>query len=106
MPRFTLEHFQEAADKKYGSTVITLPDGDVTLENPLRMTKQRRKALTDCELIEDTDEKLQAVIKAACKPADAKRLLAAVGDDLAVLADIVTEYMQSAQVGEASPSPS
>jgi hypothetical protein len=106
MPKFTLEHFQEAADKKYGPTVITLPDGDVTLDNPIRMSKERRKKLTDSDKIEDVEEKLQAVVKVACEPAEAKRLLAAIGEDLAVLADIVTEYMQSAQVGEASPSPS
>jgi hypothetical protein len=105
MPSITLADIQAAADKKYGPLVIELPDGPVTLVNPLRMNKAARDKLTKLDDIEDPEEKLQTAIRIGAKAADAKRLLAAV-TDLATLAEIVTQWTSSAQVGEASPSPS
>jgi hypothetical protein len=54
----------------------------------------------------DVDEKVAEVIRLAAKPADAKRLLAALGGDLAQLKEIIEEWTGSGQPGEASPSPS
>jgi hypothetical protein len=106
MPNITLADIQAAADKKYGPLVIDgIPGGPVTLVNPLRMDKAKRDKLTHLDDIEDAEEKLATAIRLGTKAADAKRLLAAV-TDLATLAEIVTEWTSSAQVGEASPSPS
>lgn len=106
MPSFTLADIQAAADEKYGPTVIELGDGsDVELVNPLRLPKVARDKLGKLDEIKDPDEKLSAAIKIAARPADAKRLLAAV-TDLATLAEIVTTWTKTAQVGEASPSAS
>ena len=106
MPKVTLASIRDAADKKYGPYVIEVDGGDVTLVNPLRMSKAKRKKLEELDKVEDldTDEKLAETIRIACSAADAKRLLAAVGDDLALLAEIVKAWGATAKVGEASPS--
>lgn len=108
MPKFTLADIREAAEKKYGPFVIELEDGDVTLVNPLKMSKANRKKLTALDDGDDSDvdEKLAATIRLATTPAEAKRLLAAVGDDLPTLAQIVRDWTATAQAGEASPSAS
>jgi hypothetical protein len=107
MPSITLADIQSAADKKYGPLVISdVPGGPVELVNPLRMDKAKRDRLTKLDAIEDPEEKLAEAIRiGVAKASDAKRLLAAV-TDLAALAEIVNAWTSSAQVGEASPSPS
>ena len=107
MPSFTLADIQAAADKKYGPVTITLEGDDVvTLTNPLRLSKANRDKLQALDDEDDVEIKLTGVIKAVASQADAKRLLAAVGGDLATLAQIVTDWQEATQVGEASPSPS
>lgn len=112
MPTFSLADIQKAADEKYGPLVIPdVPGGPVELVNPLRLSKEKRKKLTELDKATDSgeidvDEKIAQVIRLAAKPADAKRLLAAVGGDLAQLKEIVERWTESSQVGEASPSPS
>jgi tail assembly protein len=111
MPSITLADIQAAADKKYGPLVIELPDGNVELTNPIRLSKDKRKALADLDAADadgevDVDEKVAACIKLAAKPADAKRLLAALGGDLAQLKEVIEQWSASSQPGEASPSPS
>ena len=112
MPSITLADIQAAADRKYGPLVIELADGPVELVNPIRLSKEKRKKLTtindgtESGDVEGVEDKLADVIRLAMKPAEAKRLLAAVGGDLAQLKEIVETWTASAQVGEASPSPS
>lgn len=112
MPSFTLADIQAAADEKYGPTVIELEDGPVVLVNPLRMSKATRQKFMalgqpkEGEAEIDVDEKLAEMIRLATKPADAKRLLAAVGGDLAQLKEIVELWTKASQLGEASASPS
>jgi hypothetical protein len=107
MPSITLADIQAAADKKYGPLVVDLGnDKSVTMRNPLRLPKAKRAALAALDGDgADVDAKLAEIVKIACAPADAKALLSAVGDDLPALAEIVSEWTSSAQVGEASPSP-
>lgn len=107
MPKVTLASIVEAADKKYGPYVIEgIEGGDVTLLNPLKMSKVKRKKLSELNEAEsEVDEKLAETIRlAASTQAEAKRLLAAVGDDLAVLGQIVKDWGATAKVGEASAS--
>jgi hypothetical protein len=109
MPSITLADIKRSADKKYGPLVIEdVPGGPVELVNPLRLSKVKRDKLSKIDEVEgDVEKKLTDIITlAVVKPADAKRLLAEVGDDLTVLADICQKWTGSAQVGEASPSPS
>lgn len=101
MPSFTLADIQAAADKKYGPMVIDLGDSKVELVNPIRMSKDKRDKLTALDTEEDVDKKLAAIVRLACSQRDAKALLDAVGSDLGALAEIVTEWSKSSQVGEA-----
>lgn len=102
MPKITLADIQKAADKKYGPLVIAgIEGGDITLVNPLRLPKEKRDAMTALDDVEDVDAKLRTLVELAASPEDAKRLLDAVGDDLAVLAELVGDYTGTAQVGEA-----
>ncbi len=118
MPGITLAQIREAADKQCGPFVIEgIPGGDVTLVSPLRMSKAKRKKLTDLQKKQDElaagDEDLdveqllhEMVYVVAESKAAADRLLKAIGDDLAQLAVVLNEYGQGVQAGEASPSQS
>ncbi|SDI41191.1 hypothetical protein SAMN05421505_14934 [Sinosporangium album] len=115
MPQITLADIKEAADRKFGPLVIDMGDGQsVTLLNPLRMPKTARTKLTALQKELDgedaTDESAEAALPkivrlVAASKADADRLLAAVGDDLATMQEIFEEYAKATQPGEASASP-
>lgn len=113
MPTITLDFINEAADERFGPLVIEGVDGGpVTLLNPIRLSKDKRKALQDMQTdaTDDVDaalDGLRAMVKLVAKtPSDATRLLKAFGDDQAKLAVLLQEYGQASRVGEASPSPS
>jgi NACalpha-BTF3-like transcription factor len=120
MATFTLDSIREAAEKKYGSTDIEIPEGTVRLLNPLRLSKEKRKALMSIQDRLDTEEKegeekeevdqeeiLADAIRLVAEDAKlAEKLLKAVGDDMAMLAEIFSTYTGEAQVGEASASES
>lgn len=113
MPSIQLSDIQTAAEKKYGNLTIDIGDKAVVLRNPMRLSKAERKELFASFKSEDDDETdredgeehLDTVLTiVAASKADAKALLAALGDDLPAKAEVVAEYMKSAQVGEASAS--
>lgn len=117
MATFTLDSIREAAEKKYGSTDIEMPEGVCRLLNPLRLPKEKRKALMsiqdrldtegkdeDAEEVDQEEVLADAIRLVAEEPEQAERLLAAVGDDMAMLAEIFSTYTGEAQVGEASAS--
>lgn len=110
MAGITLENIQKAADDKYGPFVVEgVPGGDVVLVNALRLSKDKRAKLTAMQSDEDgdQDEKLRDMIRLVAQDAaSGKRLLDALGDDLAQLAVVLNEYGQAARLGEASPSAS
>lgn len=105
----TLDSIRAAADAKYGATEIDLGNGTVVrLLNVLRLTAEKRaevRALRSGDA--DSDETDQVamfhkMIRAIAEtPAQAEALLTAVGDDLALLAQIVSEYAEGTQAGEA-----
>jgi hypothetical protein len=119
MPKIVLADVQEAAKQKYDSLFVEVPGGDVELVSPLRLSKKARGELS--ELITSTKDAnaaggtdLDAVVAsmeqmitlAAKTPAQGKRLLAAIGGDLATLVELTREYTAAVQLGEAPPSQS
>jgi hypothetical protein len=115
MATFTLDSIREAAEKKYGSTDIPFGEGKVVrLLNPLRLEKEKRKALMSIqdrleeegEEVDQEDVLADAIRLVADDKKMADALLKEIGDDLAVLAEIFSTYTGEAQVGEASASQS
>ncbi|UZJ23715.1 phage tail assembly protein [Rhodococcus antarcticus] len=119
MSNFTLDNIRAAADAKYASTSIEVSESDtVVLLNPLRLTKERRAALSaiQTEMSGDDDEdaaevdQVDAFQRSIRCVADSKRgaelLITAIGDDLATLAEVFETYGSETQVGEASASAS
>ncbi|MEV4642773.1 phage tail assembly protein [Actinoplanes sp. NPDC049548] len=111
MSNFTLDDIRAAAEAKYGSTDIALDETTtVRLLNPLRLSKENRTALIAVqEKMRDDDADQETLLSEAIgliaeSPAKAKKLLSAVGGDLAVLAEIFTAYSEGTQAGEASAS--
>ncbi|MEU5403713.1 phage tail assembly protein [Streptomyces sp. NPDC005963] len=111
MASFSLDDIRAAADAKYSSTDIYVDEKTtVHLLNPLRLPKEKRQRLVGLqdELERDGSEQEQVIADAirlvADHPKKAEALLAVVGDDLAVLAEIFEVYGKGAQVGEASAS--
>ncbi|MFI5840546.1 phage tail assembly protein [Catenuloplanes sp. NPDC051500] len=107
----TLDDIRAAAERKYGSTDITIAEGEVVrLLNPLRLPKTRRDELSKLQdkLGEDGADQAALLADAIRLVAEsetrARKLLDAVGEDLAVLAQIFEAYSAGTRVGEASPS--
>ena len=108
MATISLKDIQDAAEKKYGSLIIDLGEGDtVELVNALRLSKEKRRALTALEKREGADAEdmlIESLRIVARDEHQANLLVQAVGDDLASLAEIMENYTKDTQVGEASPS--
>jgi len=111
MATFTLDDIRAAAEAKYGSTDIDLGDGDVlVMTNPLRLSKDKRKALesiqesADAEDADQGDVMREAIRLVAARGDMAEKFIAIAGDDLAILAAAFSTYTEGAQVGEASAS--
>lgn len=109
MPAFTLDDIREAADQQYGSTDIAVGDTPVKLLNVLRLSKEKRaeftavqKRLTSDDNVEDQADILADAIRVLAETkAQATTLLDAVGDDLALLAQIFKSYSEGTSAGEA-----
>jgi hypothetical protein len=122
MATFTVDSIRAQAEEKYASTDIELADGSVvSLLNPLRLPKAKRKKLMsiqdDLDAAEEDEDgnKVEvdqeqvlgdAIILVADDEKLAKALLKEVGEDMAVLAEIFSLYTGGTQVGEASASQS
>ncbi|WP_042800927.1 phage tail assembly protein [Streptomyces sp. C] len=110
MASYSLDDIRAAAERKYGSTDIEFGGDVVRLLNPLRLTKAKRDELMSVQDQlgkEDSDQAAvlsQAIRVVAASEAAANKLLEAVGDDLAILAEIFGHYGESTQSGEASAS--
>lgn len=110
MPSFSFDDIREAAERKFGPYTITgLEGGDVTLVNYLQLDKSKRDKIDglDDDAEKSADDRLTEVIRLAAKtPADSKRLLAAAGNNLALLRSVIDGWTEASQVGEAQPSSS
>lgn len=113
MAGITLAQIREAAEKKYGP--FDIPDvegGPITLLNPLRLSKAKRKQLADMQTAQkdpkaDQDKLLRDMVRLVAQNKEqADRLLLSIGDDMPVLVELLNEYGRASQTGEASPSPS
>lgn len=107
----SLADLQAASQEKWGDFVIE--DLGVTLRHALRLSKAERKKLSqlqDAESDGDEDEEVvlnrlrKTVEIVAQTPEQGKKLLAAVGDDVTLLATILEQYTEATQMGEASDS--
>lgn len=121
MSTITLDSIRAAAEAKYGSYVIE--DLGVTLLNPIRLPRERRDELialssdiskddeeeTEEASSEAQEKQLTKIIElVAATPEQANKLIAWVSTegyiDLGILEVIVSGYMESQKVGEASAS--
>ncbi len=106
-----LDDIRASVEQKYQSYDITVGQRVVVLRNAIRLPSADRKALSDIqEEIKTTDDHLSCMKKMLKvvieKDADYQALVKAIGDDLAVYAEIVGEYGKRTQVGEALGSQS
>lgn len=127
MATFSLDQIKAAADAKYGSLDIPLSDkqGDVVrLLNPLRMSEAQRAELRviqdklneisasqegedeDAEPSEDavkeqTDLIAEMLLAVAENKVAGKKLLDALGGDLAMTMVVFEQYTEGTQAGEA-----
>ncbi|GGN40157.1 hypothetical protein GCM10010109_68860 [Actinoplanes campanulatus] len=108
---FTLDSIREAAEAKYGSTDIELPNGsEVRLVNVLKLKKDKRAALIALQdgMREDGADQEEMINEAfrlvAATPAQAEALIEAIEGDLTVAAELFQRYVKGTQVGEASGS--
>ena len=113
MPSVTLDDIQAAADRKYGPFTVDMGDGQTcTLLNALRLSKDKRKKVLKLQDLQDEDAEnvedhlIEMVRLTAQSKADADRLLKAIGNDLALLAEILEQYGKASELGEASASES
>jgi hypothetical protein len=111
MSAFTLDNIRAAAEAKYGSTDIAVDEyTTVRLLNPLRLSKENREALVAIQdRFGDEESDPAEIFRSALRlVADNKvaveQLIIAVGDDLAVLAQIFETYSSGTSLGEASAS--
>ena len=108
MSTLTLDAIREAAEAKYGSLDIEVGDKTVRLLNPLRLAKPKRDELMklqDGMKDEGVDQEkvMRDMIRlAADTKTNGDLLIKAVGDDLAVMAELLAEYAKRTRVGEAS----
>lgn len=116
----TLDTIRAAAEAKYGAYPIALSETEIVrLLNPLRLSKEKRAELSaiqgelsgvdadDTAAVAEVDQVdiFRRMILCVAENAKlAQKLLDLVGDDLAVLAEIVSGYSDGTQVGEASAS--
>lgn len=110
---YTLDSIREAAEKKYGSFDIDLGNGEIVkLLNPLRISKENRKKLNGLQdrLDEESDNQEELLAESLRLVAENRSavdgLLAIIGDDLTILAEIFEQYTAATQTGEASASQS
>lgn len=111
--QFTLDAIRQAADARYGHTEIVVDENTtVKMLNPLRLSKAARAELSgiQAKLAEEGADQgdifREALLIVSEDKGAAQLLLDAVGDDLAVLAEVFKTYTSGTSVGEASASAS
>lgn len=113
MATFTLNNLREEVSRKYAPTVIENGDDAYTLPNLLQMPSKQRKAVLDLidkfEGSESVDydsqfEVFSEIIEVGVEGGKGKELLELLGDNAALVVEIVTSWMEGTQVGEAEPS--
>ena len=120
MATISLDQIRADIEAKYAPVVIDLGGGiTCTLVQALRLPKAARAELVNQQRAindsGDSDEynedavltHLRSLIRlVATNPAEANNLIQAIGDDVALLGEIVRRYSEATQLPEASSSPS
>lgn len=113
MATFTLDNLREEVSRKYAPTVIENGDDSYTLPNLLQMSsKQRKEVLYLIDKFEDSEsgdydaqfEVFSEIIEAGVAGGKGEELLELLGDNAALVVEIVTSWMEGTQVGEAERS--
>ena len=110
MATFTLDNLREEVSRKYAPTVIENGDDSYTLPN--LPSKQRKEVLYLIDKFEDSEsgdyeaqfEVFSEIIEAGVEGGKGEELLELLGDNAALVVEIVTSWMEGTQVGEAEPS--
>lgn len=116
MSTFTLADIKAAAERKYGSTTIPLPDRELVLRNSLSLSDAEYVELTAVQERFDATAESEMPISAmrellvrtlelwAGGPVD--DLVDALGGDLAQLTELMVTHAAGTQMGEATSSAS
>lgn len=110
---FTLDSLREEAERKYSPVVVVLSDGtEVQLLNLLRLGKKDRdKVIAKLKELEG-DGGIDAIggvvtdVLTVIGGANGKKLVAELGDDVALMMQVLEAWMDSSQPGEAQSSQS
>ena len=107
---FTLESLREEVEAQYKPVELQVGDQLVTLTNLMRLPKKKRDIVMEKVAIIDADDddvaamdgvSREILLEVSDKPQVLKKAL---GDDFALTMKILTLWMESTQVGEASSS--
>lgn len=109
MAKMKLDDIRKATTAKYGSFVIETDEGDIELLNLLRVEKAKRDRLKALQDDDDTDEETmirETFRVVALNESQADALIALLGDDLALMAEVLNQYQEATHLGEAPASAS
>lgn len=113
MATFTLTDLQNEVSKKYAPTVIENNGVEYVLPNLLQLdAKARDKALKKIESMEgDEDDSLEfqltqakGVLQDVTKDGKGKELVGLLGDNPAMILELIESWMEGTQPGEAEQS--
>lgn len=107
MATLSLDNIREAADKKYGSLNVDLGDEVVELKNPLRLPKEARDKLSKLDKADEDSDPLAyfaELYELLAGKAGARALLKALGEDIPLHMELISNLTSETELGEASPS--
>ena len=110
MATFSLADLKNEVSKKYSPTVVENGDDEYTLPNLLQMPEKQRKQVQDLiDSIDDSDDAelsdqiavFKKIIETATAGDKGAELLGLLGDNAAMLLELVTTWMDGSALGEA-----
>lgn len=115
MATFTLEDLKNEVSKKYAPTVIKNGTDEYVLQNLLQLPSKKRNQTMDLvETIDSEEEEksgidhqvgvFREIIKVVVANDRGQDLLGLLGDNDALVIELVSAWMDSSQLGEAEPS--
>lgn len=115
MATFTLEDLKNEVSKKYAPTVIKNGTDQYVLQNLLQLPSKKRNQTMDLvETIDSEEEEksgidhqvgvFREIIKVVVADDRGQQLLGLLGDNDALVIELVSAWMDSSQLGEAEPS--
>lgn len=114
MATFSLTDLRNEVSKKYAPTIIENGDETFELPNMLQLPEKKRDKVLDLvdqfssgeESLSITEQTkiFKEIVIAAEASSRGKELLNLLGDNTAILFELVSRWMDGTQVGEAEPS--